>query len=74
MSDTTKIDTIKNKMKRVREAKGTKHVLQDETSNLSTDTSSESADMPDLPKNKFLLLLNLIMEIQEDIDHIMKTL
>ena len=61
-------------MKRVREAKGKKHVLQEEASNLSTDTSRESADMPDLPKNKFLLLLNLIMEIQEDIDHIMKTL
>ena len=74
MSDTTKIDTIKDKMKRVREAKGKKIVIQDEASNLSTDTSRESADMPDLPKNKFLLLLNLIMEIQEDIDHIMKTL
>ena len=59
-------------MKRVREAKGKKHVLQDEASNLSTDTSRESADMPDLPKT--ILLLNLIMEIQEDIDHIMKTL
>ena len=72
MGDTTKIDTIKDKMKRVREAKGKKHVLQDEASNLSTDTSRESADMPDLPKT--ILLLNLIMEIQEDIDHIMKTL
>ena len=67
-----KSDEIKERMKRVRNARQHKQkiplspVLKD-----VKDTNVELDDL-ELPKDKFMLLLNIIMELQRDIDYLIE--
>ena len=69
----------KNLMKRVREARMKKATLpKQEGKAIQEDNkpieTNETSNQIDLPQNKFMLLLNLIMSIQDDIDYLMSIL
>ena len=78
MTFTKNSQEAKDLMQKVREAKAKKTTIPtQEGEALPKDTKpSETNEKPliDLPHNKFQLLLNLIMSIQDDIDYLMSKL
>ena len=78
MTFTKNSQEAKDFMKKVREAKAKKTTIPTQEGEvLPKDTKpSETNEKPliDLPHNKFQLLLNLIMSIQDDIDYLMSKL
>ena len=60
-------DKVKAKMELVRNAR--QHKKQIPLSPVLKDTNVE-LDEIELPKDKFMLLLNIIMELQRDIDYL----
>ena len=67
----TNIDEIKERMKRVRNARQhMKQIPQSLTqSPVLKDVKDTNVEI-ELPKDKFMLLLNIIMELQQDIDYL----
>jgi len=68
---------MKKRMKKVREARLLKSKTQlkelgKQAPEVVKEESTQAEDTPaiDLPQNKFMLLLNLIMSIQDDVDFI----
>ena len=78
MTFTKNSQEAKDLMQKVREAKAKKTTIPtQEGEALPKDTKPyETNEKPliDLPQNKFQLLLNLIMSIQDDIDYLMSKL
>lgn len=78
MAFTKNSQEAKEFMKKVREAKANKtslpkqegKAIQEDNKPIETNETSHI----DLPQNKFMLLLNLIMSIQDDIDYLMSIL
>lgn len=68
-----KDDIMKERMRKVREArKKAKNI--DEKAKIAVEEIKKDVDnenIVDLPDNKFLLLLNLLLEVQNDIDFIL---
>ena len=70
-------DEMKERMKKVREARLLKSKTQlkelgKQAPEVVKGEPTQAEDTPaiDLPQNKFMLLLNLIMSIQDDVDFI----
>ena len=66
------IDEVKKRMERVRNAR---QILQSKPqSPVLKDVKDTNVELDDLelPKDKFMLLLNIIMELQRDIDYLIE--
>ena len=65
-------EEAKDLMRRVREARQQKPKPPKQEGGVLSEVVEGPVEEPiDLPQNKFMLLLNLIMSIQDDIDYMM---
>jgi len=72
----TNIDEIKERMKRVRNAKKPKTISSNTLLQVGNKENNEiqidNNEVEEIPKDKFMLLLNIIMELQRDIDYLIE--